>query len=51
MLSTLRRNSVLILTMHINNIAAEKYGLSIVSFDSDFDRTEKGRKPPDNIKS
>lgn len=25
---------------------AEKYGLSIVSFDSDFDRTERGRKTP-----
>jgi predicted nucleic acid-binding protein len=26
--------------------AAEKYGLQILSFDSDFDRTEKGRKIP-----
>jgi predicted nucleic acid-binding protein len=32
-------------------IAAEKHGLVIISFDSDFDRTEKGRKPPDDIKS
>jgi predicted nucleic acid-binding protein len=32
-------------------IAAEKYGLAIISFDSDFGRTEKGRKPPDDIKS
>jgi predicted nucleic acid-binding protein len=31
-------------------IAAEKHGLAIVSFDSDFDRTEKGRKPPGDIK-
>ncbi len=30
-------------------VAAEKYGLIIVSFDSDFDRTEKGRKTPDQI--
>lgn len=29
---------------------AEKYGLAIVSFDADFDRTEKGRVPPDKIK-
>lgn len=26
--------------------AAEKYGLNILSFDSDFDRTEKGRRVP-----
>ena len=26
--------------------AAEKYGLHILSFDSDFDRTEKGRRIP-----
>jgi predicted nucleic acid-binding protein len=25
---------------------AEKYGLAIVSFDGDFDRTERGRKTP-----
>jgi predicted nucleic acid-binding protein len=27
-------------------IAAEKYGLILVSLDSDFDRTERGRKTP-----
>ena len=27
-------------------VAAEKFSLEIVSFDSDFDRTEKGRKTP-----
>jgi predicted nucleic acid-binding protein len=29
--------------------AAEKYDLVIVSFDSDFDRTERGRKAPSEI--
>jgi len=28
------------------HVAAEKLSLEIVSFDSDFDRTEKGRKTP-----
>ena len=28
---------------------AEKYDLEIVSFDTDFDRTEKGRRLPDKI--
>jgi predicted nucleic acid-binding protein len=32
-------------------IAAEKHGLAIVSFDADFDRTEKGRKAPADIKT
>jgi hypothetical protein len=32
-------------------VAAEQYGLTIISFDSDFDRTEKGRKTPDHRKS
>ncbi|HKT11605.1 MAG TPA: PIN domain-containing protein [Terriglobia bacterium] len=27
-------------------LAAEKYGMVLVSFDSDFDRTERGRKTP-----
>ena len=27
-------------------LAAEKYNLTLVSFDSDFDRTERGRKTP-----
>jgi predicted nucleic acid-binding protein len=30
-------------------VAAEKYGLTLVSFDSDFDRTERGRKLPSQI--
>ncbi len=29
--------------------AAEKYNLTIVSFDPDFDRTERGRKTPGQI--
>lgn len=31
--------------------AAEKYNLTIVSFDRDFDRTERGRKTPSEILS
>jgi len=27
-------------------VIAEKYGLAIISFDSDFDRTEQGRTTP-----
>jgi len=27
-------------------VAAEKYGLVLLSFDADFDRTERGRKTP-----
>ena len=30
-------------------VAAERYNLSIVSFDSDFDRTELGRRTPAEI--
>ena len=30
-------------------VAAERYKLVIVSFDSDFDRTERGRKTPRDI--
>ena len=30
-------------------VAADKFGLQIVSFDSDFDRTDKGRKTPEVI--
>lgn len=30
-------------------VVAEKHGLSLVSFDSDFDRTRRGRKAPSEI--
>lgn len=30
-------------------VAAEQRGLTIVSFDADFDRTEKGRKTPEEV--
>jgi len=30
-------------------VVAEHYGLAIVSFDSDFDRTERGRKTPKDV--
>jgi predicted nucleic acid-binding protein len=30
-------------------VSAEKYGLTLISFDSDFDRTERGRKVPSQI--
>ncbi|MFZ0959726.1 MAG: PIN domain-containing protein [Terriglobia bacterium] len=30
-------------------IAAEKYSLTLVSFDSDFDRTERGKKTPAQV--
>jgi len=30
-------------------VAAVKHGYTLISFDSDFDRTEKGRKTPDQI--
>jgi predicted nucleic acid-binding protein len=30
-------------------VAAEKYNLDIVSLDSDFDRTERGRKAPAEV--
>lgn len=32
-------------------VAAERRGLTIVSFDSDFDRTERGRMTPETILS
>ena len=33
----------------IQYVTAEKYGLTLVSFDTDFDRTERGRKTPAEI--
>ena len=30
-------------------VVAEQYGISIVSFDRDFDRTEKGRMEPQDL--
>ena len=30
-------------------VAAERYSLTIVSFDSDFDRSGMGRKTPDQL--
>ena len=30
-------------------VAAEKYDLTIVSFDKDFDRTARGRKTPTDV--
>lgn len=30
-------------------VAAEKHNLTIVSFDADFDRTERGRKSPEEV--
>ena len=30
-------------------VAAERFGLAIVSFDSDFDKTEKGRTTPEEF--
>jgi predicted nucleic acid-binding protein len=30
-------------------VIAEKYNLTIISFDSDFDRTELGRKTPKEV--
>ncbi len=30
-------------------VVAEKNGLEIISFDADFDRTDRGRKTPDSV--
>jgi len=30
-------------------VAAEKYGYTLVSFDADFDRTERGKKTPAEV--
>jgi len=30
-------------------VVAEKYGLTIISFDSDFDKTELGRRTPKEV--
>ena len=31
-------------------VAAERYNLTIVSFDGDFDRTERGRRVPGQVR-
>jgi len=33
-------------TIPLSEVAAEKHDLTLVSFDTDFDRTERGRKTP-----
>ncbi|MDH7486504.1 MAG: hypothetical protein QHJ81_09555 [Anaerolineae bacterium] len=38
-----------LLDTNIIYVAAEKYKLTLVSFDSDFDRTERGRRTPAEI--
>ena len=30
-------------------VVAERYGLTVISFDADFDRTERGRKTPKDL--
>jgi predicted nucleic acid-binding protein len=30
-------------------VAAERYGLTIISLDADLDRTERGRRTPDQV--
>jgi predicted nucleic acid-binding protein len=30
-------------------VAADKHALTLVSFDADFDRTERGRKTPEQV--
>jgi len=31
-------------------VAAEKHGLTLISFDGDFDRTERGRRTPADVR-
>ncbi len=46
---TVRKNFTLDFDDAYQYVVAEKYGLTLVSFDADFDKTERGRKTPAEI--
>jgi uncharacterized protein len=50
-LLTIRRRFRLDFDDAYQYVAAEKHNLTLVSFDSDFDRTARGRKTPDALLS
>jgi predicted nucleic acid-binding protein len=50
-LLTIRRRFRLDFDDAYQYVAAEKHNLTLVSFDSDFDRTERGRKTPEALLS
>jgi uncharacterized protein len=50
-LLTIRRRFRLDFDDAYQYVAAEKHHLTLVSFDSDFDRTERGRKTPEALLS